>query len=58
MKSAYEQGYKAKADGESRENNPWISKTEPIDYYAWLAGFNDYELGYRLDLTVFDGEQK
>lgn len=58
MKAAYEQGYKAKANGDTRENNPWLSKTEPIDYYAWLAGFNDYELGYRLDLTVFDKEQK
>lgn len=58
MKSAYEQGYKAKGAGARRENNPWLPKTEPIDYYAWLAGFNDYELGYRLDLTVFDKEQK
>lgn len=53
MKGAYEQGYYGSASGDIRSDNPYSPITQPIEFYAWLAGFSDYELGYNLDLTVF-----
>ena len=53
MKNAYERGYYAIASGDSKDENPYIQATQSVEYFAWLAGFNDYDLGYDLDLTVF-----
>lgn len=48
IKSAYKRGYYA-LDGK----NPYSPSTQTIEYYAWLGGFNDFDMGYDLDLSVF-----
>tara|TARA_R100000742_G_C4279692_1_gene105417 strand:+ start:18889 stop:19056 length:168 start_codon:yes stop_codon:yes gene_type:complete len=54
IKEAYERGYYAIASGDSKSDNPYVKVTQGVEYYAWLGGFNDYDLGYDLDLSVFD----
>ena len=54
MKNAYEQGFYASASNDDKSDNPFSPVIQPTEYYAWLAGFNDYDLGYTLDLTVFE----
>lgn len=49
---AYKLGYKAAQQGELISANPYDT-AQSSNKYAWLAGFNDYDLGYDLDLTVF-----
>ena len=53
MKNAYEQGYYANASGDLLEENPHSPTTQAIDYYAWAGGWNDCDIGYKLDLSVF-----
>ncbi len=53
MKEAYGQGYYACASDDVKSDNPYSPVTQPIKYYAWLAGWNDYDMGYNLDLSVF-----
>ena len=54
MKKAYEQGCYALASGDTKQDNTYSPITQPVEYHAWLAGFNDYDMGYDLDLSVFD----
>ena len=54
MKEAYEQGYYASASGDTKQDNTYSPVTQPAQHYAWFAGFNDYDMGYELDLSVFN----
>lgn len=54
MKQAYEQGYYALASGDTKQDNTYSPITQRVQHFAWLAGFNDYDMGYDLDLSVFD----
>lgn len=53
MKDAYEQGFYACASDDSKRDNPYSPVIHSIKYYAWLAGWNDYDMNYDLDLGVF-----
>ena len=54
MKTAYKKGYYARRRDDSISENPYLQKTQPVEHYAWAGGWNDCDLGYALDLTVFE----
>lgn len=53
IKLAYESGYKAALGGVKISENHY-PKGSIAEYTAWAGGWNDYSLGFGLDLSVFD----
>lgn len=54
MKEAYKRGYWSHSRGDDKKSNPYSQKSQSTEFYAWLAGWNDRDMGYDLDLKVFE----
>ena len=53
MKEAYKRGYWSHSRGDNKFVNPYCAKTQVTRFYTWLAGWNDRDMGYDLDLMQF-----
>lgn len=53
MNKAYSEGFTAHNKGLERHNNPYAAMSSMVEYYAWLAGFSDSEMGFKLSGAKF-----
>lgn len=53
ISKAYKRGYWAHARLDDTDANPYSIETQSTSFHAWLAGWNDRDMGYELDLMQF-----
>lgn len=53
ISDAYQRGYCNRAKDICKTKNPYSEKKSAVKFYAWLAGWNDCDMGYELDLQQF-----
>jgi len=54
MKDAYKAGFNAKKSLRNKSANPYNKVLNAVKYYAWIAGYNDCDIGHELQLKLLE----